>query len=131
MTLQSLYVGISLVGLIGSAAIAPTFEDSAEAASIKTIEAVELFFTCEDKPSFVIPTAMPCSLFSMEKHSLTLSVITRGVADGTSKKTLAISATLVLSPPSSHLIVLFDNVQLRCGIGPDINWGRIVIGHIN
>jgi hypothetical protein len=26
-------------------------------------------------------------------------------------------------------IVYFDNMQLRCGIGPDINWGRIVIGH--
>ena len=28
-------------------------------------------------------------------------------------------------------VVLFDNVQLRCGIGPDIYWGRIVVGHIN
>jgi hypothetical protein len=26
-------------------------------------------------------------------------------------------------------IVHFDNVQLRCGIGPDINWGHIVVGH--
>jgi hypothetical protein len=33
----------------------------------------------------------------MEKHSLTLSVITRGVTDGTSKKALASSAVLVLS----------------------------------
>ena len=45
---------------------------------------------------------MPCSLFSIEKHSLTLSMITRGVTDGTSKKALAISAALVLSA-SSHL----------------------------
>ena len=45
---------------------------------------------------------MPCSLFSIEKHSLTLSMITRGVTDGTSKKALAVSAALVLSP-SSHL----------------------------
>ena len=27
--------------------------------------------------------------------------------------------------------VYFDSVQLRCGIGPDINWGRIVIGHVD
>jgi len=27
-------------------------------------------------------------------------------------------------------VVHFDNVQLRCGIGPDINWGHIVVGHI-
>ena len=40
--------------------------------------------------------------FGIERHSLTLSVITRGVTDGTSKKTLAISATSVLSP-SFHL----------------------------
>jgi hypothetical protein len=39
----------------------------------------------------------------MEKHCLTLSVITRGVTDGTSKKALASSAVLVLSP-SFHLI---------------------------
>jgi hypothetical protein len=40
--------------------------------------------------------------FSIEKHFLTLSMITRGVTDGTSKVALAISAALVLSP-SSHL----------------------------
>ena len=43
---------------------------------------------------------MPCSLFNIEKHSLALSVITRGVTNGASKKALAMSAALVLSPPS-------------------------------
>jgi len=45
---------------------------------------------------------MPCSFFNIEKHSLALSVITRGVTNGASKKALAMSAALVLSP-SSHL----------------------------
>ena len=37
----------------------------------------------------------------------------------------------ILKSEQGMAVVLFDNVQLRCGIGPDINWGRIVIGHIN
>jgi hypothetical protein len=48
MALQNLCAGMSLLGLVGSAAIAPTFNDSVEAASVKTFERVELLFTCED-----------------------------------------------------------------------------------
>ena len=47
MALRSLYAGISLLGLLNSAAIASTFNDSVEAANIKTVEAVGLVFTCE------------------------------------------------------------------------------------
>ena len=48
MALQNLYAGISLLWLLGSAAIAPTFNNSVQAASVKTVEAAELLFTCED-----------------------------------------------------------------------------------
>ena len=129
MTLQSLYVGIRLVGLIGSAAIAPTFEDSAEAASIKTIGAVELFFTCKDSLPLLslkwddgdnTKVAEIASVF-LDVPSVTPRVITDKVKECFS----------ILKSEQGMAVVLFDNVQLRCGIGPDINWGRIVIGHIN
>ena len=47
MALRSLYAGIGLLGLLNSAAIASIFNDSVEAANIKTVEAAELVFTCE------------------------------------------------------------------------------------
>jgi len=27
--------------------------------------------------------------------------------------------------------VEFDQVELRCGVGPDIHWGRVVVVHVN
>jgi hypothetical protein len=47
MALRSLYAGIGLLGLLNSAAIASIFNDSVEAANIKTVEATEPVFTCE------------------------------------------------------------------------------------
>ena len=41
MALRSLYAGIGLLGLLNSAAIASIFNDSVEAANIKTVEATE------------------------------------------------------------------------------------------
>jgi hypothetical protein len=29
------------------------------------------------------------------------------------------------------MAVDFDQVELRCGAGPDIQWGRIVVVHVN
>ena len=37
----------------------------------------------------------------------------------------------ILKSEQGMAVVLFENVQLRCGTGPDIDWGRIVVGHIN
>jgi hypothetical protein len=62
-------------------------------------------------------------------------MITWGVMDGAFKKVLAVSDRAaecfsLLKSESGMTIVHFDNVQLRCGIGPDINWGHIVVGHV-
>ena len=129
MALQSFYAGISLLGLLGSAVIASTFNDGVEAANIKTVEAVELFFTCENSlPLLSIrwddgdntKTAELATAF-LDVPSVTPQVITDKVKECFS----------ILKSERGMAVVLFDNVQLRCGIGPDINWGRIVVGHIN
>jgi hypothetical protein len=129
MALRSLYAGMSLLGLLNSAAIASTFNDSVEAANIKTVEAVELVFTCE--ASFPLlslrwddgdntKAAEIASAF-LDVPSVTPRVIMDKVKECFS----------ILKSEHGMAIVLFDNVQLRCGIGPDINRGRIVIGHVD
>ena len=129
MALQSLYAGISLLGLLGSAVVASTFNDGVEAANIKTVEAAELLFTCEDSfPLLSIrwndgdntKTAELASAF-LDVPSVTPRVITDKVNECFS----------ILKSEQGMAVVLFENVQLRCGTGPDIDWGRIVVGHIN
>ena len=109
--------------------VASTFNDGVEAANIKTVEAAELFFTCEDSfPLLSIrwndgdntKTAELASVF-LDVPSVTPRVITDKVKECFS----------ILKSEKGMAVVLFENVQLRCGIGPDINWGRIVVGHIN
>jgi hypothetical protein len=129
MALRSLYAGVSLLGLLGSAAIAPIFNDSVEAANVKTVEAAELLFSCEDSLPLLslkwndgdnTEVAEIASVF-LDVPSVTPRVITDKVKECLS----------ILKSEQGMAVVLFDNVQLRCGIGPDIYWGRIVVGHIN
>ena len=37
----------------------------------------------------------------------------------------------VLNNEQGMIAVDFDQVELRCGVGPDIKRGRIVVGHVN
>ena len=37
----------------------------------------------------------------------------------------------VLKGEQGMTTVFFDHVELRCGVGPDIAWGRIVVRHAN
>ena len=128
MALQNLYAGISLLGLISSAAIAPTFNDSVEAASVKTFETVELLFTCEDSlPLLSVRWDDGDNTNAVDIASAFLDApfVTPRVITDKAKECFSI-----LKSEQGMAVVLFDNVQLRCGIGPDINWGHIVIGHV-
>jgi hypothetical protein len=127
MALQSLYAGISLLGLLSSAAIASTFNDSV--GSVKTIDAVELIFTCETSHPLLSlrwddgdnTKASEIASAFLDVSSVTPRVIMDKVKECFS----------TLRSEQGMAVLLFDNVQLRCGIGPDIKWGRIVVGHTN
>jgi hypothetical protein len=129
MALQNLFAGISLLGLLGSAAIAPTFNDSVEAPSVETFERAELLFTCEDSlPLLSVrwDDGDNTNAADIASAFLDAPFVTPQVITDKAKECFSI-----LKNEQGMAVVLFDNVQLRCGIGPDINWGRIVVGHIN
>ena len=128
MTLKAVCVTLGLLGLLSGDAIASQFNGGGGRSNIKTEEAIELFVTCE--ASFPLlslrwddrdnaKAAETASTF-LNVPSITPQVIIDRAAECFS--------TLKSEPGMT--VVHFDNVQLRCGIGPDINWGHIVVGHI-
>jgi hypothetical protein len=130
MTPKPLCVTLGLLGWLSANAIASPFNDGEGdgPSDIKKEEAIELFVTCET--SFPLlslrwddrdnaKAAETASNF-LNVPSITPQVIIDKAAE----------CFLTLRSERGMTIVHFDNVQLRCGIGPDINWGHIVIGHV-
>ena len=127
MTLEALCVTLGLLGLLSGEAIASPFNEGDGRSNIKTQEAIELFVTCEASFPLLLlrwddrdntKAAKTASTF-LNVPSITPQVIIDRAAECFS----------TLKSERGMAIVLFDNVQLRCGIGPDINWGHIVVGH--
>jgi hypothetical protein len=130
MTLKELCVTLGLLGSLSGDAIASPFNEGdgrSNNKNIKTEEAIELFVTCES--SFPLLSlrwddrdnakgAETASTF-LNVPSVTPQVIIDKAAECFS----------TLKNERGMTILHFDNVQLRCGIGPDINWGHIVVGH--
>ena len=128
MTLKAVCVTLGLIGWLIGNAIASPLNEGDERSNIKTEEAIELFVTCET--SFPLlslrwndrdnaKAAETASAF-LNVPSITPQVIIDRAAECFS----------TLKSERGMSIVHFDNVQLRCGIGPDINWGHIVVGHV-
>jgi hypothetical protein len=126
MTLKALCVTLGLLGLLSGNAIASPFNEGDGRSSIKTEEAIELFVTCE--ASFPLlsliwddrdnaKAAETASTF-LNVPSITPQVIIDRAAECFS----------TLKSERGMTIVHFDNVQLRCGIGPDINWDTSSLG---
>ena len=128
MTLKALCVTLGLLGLLTGDAISSPFNEVTDVSNIKTEEAIELFVTCEARFPFLslrwdgrdnAKAAETASTF-LNVPSVTPQVIIDRAAECFS----------TLKSERGMTIVHFDNVQLRCGIGPDINWGHIVVGHV-
>jgi hypothetical protein len=127
MTLKVFCVTLGLLGLLSGYAIASPFNEGDERSDIKPGDAIELFVTCE--ASFPLlslrwddrdnaKAAETASTF-LNVPSVTPQVIIDRAAECFS----------TLKSERGMTIVHFDNVQLRCGIGSDIKWGHIVVGH--
>jgi hypothetical protein len=128
MTLKAFCVTLGLLGLLSGCAIASPFNEGDERSNIKPEDAIELLVTCEASfPSLSLrwddrdnaKAAETASAF-LNVPSITPQVIIDRAAECFS----------ALKNEHGMTIVHFDGVQLRCGIGPDINWGHIVIGHV-
>jgi hypothetical protein len=128
MTLKALCVTLSLLGSLNGDAVASPSNESDGRSNIKTEELIELFVTCES--SFPLlslrwddrdkaKAAETASTF-LNVSSITPQVIIDRAAECFS----------TLKNERGMSVVHFNNVQLRCGIGPDINWGHIVVGHV-
>jgi hypothetical protein len=128
MTLKALCATLGLLELLSSGAIALPFNESDERSNFKTEEAIELFITCEVTfPLLSLRWDDRDNAKAAETASVFLNVpsITPQVIIDRAALCFA-----TLKSERGMTIVYFDNVQLRCGIGPDINWGHIVVGHV-
>ena len=118
---------LGLLGSLSGDAIASPFNDSDEPSNIKTEETIELFVTCEASfPLLSLRWDDRDNAKAAETASTFLnvpSVTPQAILDR------AAECFSTLKSERGMTIVHFDNVQLRCGIGPDINWGHIVVGH--
>jgi hypothetical protein len=125
MTLKASYVGITLLGLLGSDVVAFCADDSKGLANIKTAEAIELFVTCGSNNPLLsvkwddgdIEKAADTASAFWEVPSVTPQVII-------DKAKACFSA---LKSERGMMAVDFEQLELRCGVGPDIQWGRVVV----
>jgi hypothetical protein len=120
---------IYLAGVAQHNVVAFTVDDSEGGANIKTAETLELFAACESSYPLLsvrwgdgdIERAAETASAFLDVPSVTPQVIL-------DKAKECFSA---LKSERGMMAVDFDQVELRCGAGPDIQWGRIVVVHVN
>jgi hypothetical protein len=129
MRLRAFCAGLTLLGLLSSDVVASTVDDS-EGEANKTAETLELFAACESSyPLLSVrwgdgdierAAAETASAF-LDVPSVTPQVIIDKAKE----------CFRALRSERGMMAVDFDHVELRCGVGPDIQWGRIVVVHVN
>ena len=117
---------LGLLGSLSGGAIASPFNEGdgrSNIKNIKTEEAIELFVTCA--------SSFPLLSLRWDDRDNAKAAETVNVPSVTPQVIIdkAAECFSTLKSERGMTIVHFDNVQLRCGIGPDINWGHIVVGH--
>ena len=127
MRLRAFCAGLTLLGLD---VVASTVDDSEGEANVKTAETLELFAACESNyPLLSVrwgdgdierAAAETASAF-LDVPSVTPQVIIDKAKE----------CFRALRSERGMMAVDFDHVELRCGVGPDIQWGRIVVVHVN
>ena len=126
--LKTLCVTLGLLALLSGYAIASPFKEPDKRSDLKAEETTEIFVTCETTfPLLSIRWSDRDNVKAAETASTFLNVpsITPQVIMDRAAECFS-----TLKSERGMTIVHFDNAQLRCGIGPDINWGHIVVGHV-
>jgi len=124
--LKALCAGIGLLGLLGSDGIA---DDGEAGANIKAQGALELYVSCESSyPLLSVRWGGGDNKEAADTASAFLDV-----PSVTSKMILdkAQECFFALKGERGIMAVDFNGVELRCGVGPGIRWGRIAVLHIN
>jgi len=129
MTLRASCAGITLLALLGSDVVASAMDDNKREPNIKTAEAIELFVSCENSYPLL---SVKWDNGDIEKTAETVSAFL-GVPSATPQVIIdkAKECFSALKGERAMMTVDFERVELRCGVGPDIQWGRVVVARVN
>jgi hypothetical protein len=116
---------MTLLALLGSDMVASAVDDNKREPNIKTAEAIELFFGCESNYPLL---SVKWDNGDVEKAAETASAFL-DVPSVTSQVIIekAKECFSALKGERGMTAVDFEQVELRCGVGPDIHWGRVVV----
>jgi hypothetical protein len=129
MRLRAFCAGLTLLWLLGSSVIASAADDGERETGVKTAETLELFAACESSYPLLsvrwgdgnIERAAETASAFLDVPSVTPQVIIDKAKE----------CFRALRSERGMMAVDFDHVELRCGVGPDIRWGHIVVVHVN
>ena len=129
MRLRAFFAGLTLLGLLGSSVIASAANDGERKTRVETAETLELFAGCESNYPLLsvewrdgdIERAAETASAFLDVPSVTPQVIIDKAKE----------CFRALRSERGMMAVDFDHVELRCGVGPDIQWGHVVVVHVN
>ena len=129
MTLRAAYAGITLLALLGSDVVVSAVDDNTREPNIRTAEVIELFVACESNYPLLsvkwdngdIEKAAETASAFLEVPSVTPQVIIDKAKECFSS----------LKSERGMMTVEFERVEPRRGVGPDIQWGRVVVVRVN
>jgi hypothetical protein len=129
MTLKAFCAGLGVLGLLASDALASMSEDAAGDANAAEEETLELFISCESKyPLASVKWGDGDNTKAAETASIFLevpSVTRQTIIDKAAECFSALKGEQAMTE------INFNHLVLRCGIGPDVKRGRIVLGHVD
>jgi hypothetical protein len=129
MALKAFCAGLGVLGLLASDALASMSEDAAGDANAADEETLELFISCESKyPLASVKWGDGDNTKAAETASIFLevpSVTRQTIIDKAAECFSALKGEQAMTE------INFNHLVLRCGIGPDVKRGRIVLGHVD
>ena len=129
MTLKAFCAGLGVLGLLASDALASMSDDAAGDVSAADEETLELFISCESKyPLASVKWGDGDNTKAAETASIFLevpSVTRQTIIDKAAECFSALKGEQAMTE------INFDHLVLRCGIGPDVKRGHIVLGHVD
>jgi len=129
MTLKAFCAGLGVLGLLASDALASMFDDAAGDVSAADEETLELFISCESKyPLASVKWGDGDNTKAAETASIFLevpSVTRQTIIDKAAECFSALKGEQAMTE------INFDHLVLRCGIGPDVKRGHIVLGYVD
>jgi hypothetical protein len=129
MTLKAFCAGLGVLGLLASDALASMSDDAAGDVSAADEETLELFISCESKyPLASVKWGDGDNTKAAETASIFLEVPS---VTGQTIIDKAAECFSALKREHAMTEINFNHLVLRCGIGPDVKRGHIVVGYVD